>query len=618
MCSSSSFYGLPREGSVLDDRERHHQGDLADMIRSISGAATRLYSDSFSSSWTQPYHLATDNDNIVTDHQVPLTATAAAQDQNDPLFTFYHDQQQQPGACLVRPSSHLDVGYFGADPFSSTMIRDPLPREDGMMMMMNCSSNDHLYYSMSASNYTLATHNNLLPATASSTMTLMIMKSEGILEDASSESGSHLLCSSSATKDISSTIGDLGLQAEPTQQCQEPAAATSSIISMPNCNVIPRMHHISPDIVSQQASAPAPPSIDNNELPISPQNKETLLLKPAPVSSSDFAVFGGSGDIDSSSNRMLDQTRTAENICGHLTETISSPRNPAVKRRKNLTKKVVCVPAPAPANSRSSGEVVPSDLWAWRKYGQKPIKGSPYPRGYYRCSSSKGCWARKQVERSRTDPNMLVITYTSEHNHPWPTQRNALAGSTRSQPSKNKSSTPGSNTTSQLTTGAIQQQQHLIEHGHALHSKCNVEESEKQRGDEPADANKIMITSQSKDEKEVPAISDTFIKEELGDADHVGDEDDTNNQLDRNDGCDANQLGATYNHYDSNKHWCSQKIFRPTIGLHEDGNYQQTPVEQSQDDFFAELGGISGNDAFSYLDWPSLERKTTTRTLHDG
>jgi len=28
---------------------------------------------------------------------------------------------------------------------------------------------------------------------------------------------------------------------------------------------------------------------------------------------------------------------------------------------------------------------------------------------------------RKQVEKSRTDPNMLVITYTSDHNHPWPT-----------------------------------------------------------------------------------------------------------------------------------------------------------------------------------------------------
>ncbi|CAN6288647.1 unnamed protein product [Urochloa humidicola] len=113
---------------------------------------------------------------------------------------------------------------------------------------------------------------------------------------------------------------------------------------------------------------------------------------------------------------------------------------PSIKRRKSQTKKVVCIPAPVapPPGSggrpSTSGEVVPSDLWAWRKYGQKPIKGSPYPRGYYRCSSSKGCSARKQVERSRTDPSMLVITYTSDHNHPWPTQRNALAGSIRPPP----------------------------------------------------------------------------------------------------------------------------------------------------------------------------------------
>uniref|UniRef100_A0A0E0K3Y7 WRKY domain-containing protein n=1 Tax=Oryza punctata TaxID=4537 RepID=A0A0E0K3Y7_ORYPU len=123
----------------------------------------------------------------------------------------------------------------------------------------------------------------------------------------------------------------------------------------------------------------------------------------------------------------------------------SSPRaGGGIKRRKNQARKVVCIPAPAAAGGRTSGEVVPSDLWAWRKYGQKPIKGSPYPRGYYRCSSSKGCSARKQVERSRTDPNMLVITYTSEHNHPWPTQRNALAGSTRSHHAKNSSSSSSS------------------------------------------------------------------------------------------------------------------------------------------------------------------------------
>lgn len=35
------------------------------------------------------------------------------------------------------------------------------------------------------------------------------------------------------------------------------------------------------------------------------------------------------------------------------------------------------------------------------------------------------------MERSRADPTMLIITYTAEHNHPAPTHRNSLAGTTR-------------------------------------------------------------------------------------------------------------------------------------------------------------------------------------------
>lgn len=49
-------------------------------------------------------------------------------------------------------------------------------------------------------------------------------------------------------------------------------------------------------------------------------------------------------------------------------------------------------------------------------------------RGYYRCSSNKGCLARKQVERSCNDPSMLIVSYTAEHNHPQPSHRNLLAG----------------------------------------------------------------------------------------------------------------------------------------------------------------------------------------------
>ncbi|KAG7959191.1 hypothetical protein I3843_10G059500 [Carya illinoinensis] len=107
----------------------------------------------------------------------------------------------------------------------------------------------------------------------------------------------------------------------------------------------------------------------------------------------------------------------------------SSPR----KSRRDIHKRVVSVPIKDVEGSRLKGEssTPPYDSWAWRKYGQKPIKGSPYPRGYYRCSSSKGCPARKQVERNRLDPTMLVVTYSCEHNHPWPASRNHHSASSK-------------------------------------------------------------------------------------------------------------------------------------------------------------------------------------------
>ncbi|OIW19389.1 hypothetical protein TanjilG_09409 [Lupinus angustifolius] len=55
-----------------------------------------------------------------------------------------------------------------------------------------------------------------------------------------------------------------------------------------------------------------------------------------------------------------------------------------------------------------------ADRYSWRKYGQKYIKGAPYPR----CSSVKGCPARKRVERDEEDFNILVISYLGDHCHP--------------------------------------------------------------------------------------------------------------------------------------------------------------------------------------------------------
>uniref|UniRef100_A0A0E0JZL0 WRKY transcription factor WRKY51 n=1 Tax=Oryza punctata TaxID=4537 RepID=A0A0E0JZL0_ORYPU len=83
-----------------------------------------------------------------------------------------------------------------------------------------------------------------------------------------------------------------------------------------------------------------------------------------------------------------------------------------------------------PAISSQNADI-PADDYSWRKYGQKPIKGSPYPRGYYKCSTVRGCPARKHVERDPREPVMLIVTYDGDHRHGEPTDRleDALASS---------------------------------------------------------------------------------------------------------------------------------------------------------------------------------------------
>lgn len=72
-------------------------------------------------------------------------------------------------------------------------------------------------------------------------------------------------------------------------------------------------------------------------------------------------------------------------------------------------------------NGRSTPPLIEKpaeDGYNWRKYGQKQVKGSEYPRSYYKCTHP-GCPVKKKVERSE-DGQVTQRVYKGKHNHPKP------------------------------------------------------------------------------------------------------------------------------------------------------------------------------------------------------
>ncbi|XP_058113083.1 probable WRKY transcription factor 2 [Magnolia sinica] len=69
------------------------------------------------------------------------------------------------------------------------------------------------------------------------------------------------------------------------------------------------------------------------------------------------------------------------------------------------------------------------DGYNWRKYGQKQVKGSEYPRSYYKCTHPN-CQVKKKVERSQ-EGHITEIIYKGAHNHPKPppSRRSAIGSS---------------------------------------------------------------------------------------------------------------------------------------------------------------------------------------------
>ncbi|MCI18083.1 putative WRKY transcription factor 69-like, partial [Trifolium medium] len=71
--------------------------------------------------------------------------------------------------------------------------------------------------------------------------------------------------------------------------------------------------------------------------------------------------------------------------------------------------------------------------------------------GYYRCSSSKGCPARKQVERSRVDPTNLLVTYAYDHNHSLPLPKSHSSSSAVTATATTTVDSPGDDSSGECT-----------------------------------------------------------------------------------------------------------------------------------------------------------------------
>ena len=65
-----------------------------------------------------------------------------------------------------------------------------------------------------------------------------------------------------------------------------------------------------------------------------------------------------------------------------------------------------------------AAEKTSDDGYNWRKYGQKLVKGSEFPRSYYKCTHPN-CEVKKLFERSH-DGQITEIVYKGTHDHPKP------------------------------------------------------------------------------------------------------------------------------------------------------------------------------------------------------
>nr|AFK33760.1 unknown [Medicago truncatula] len=134
------------------------------------------------------------------------------------------------------------------------------------------------------------------------------------------------------------------------------------------------------------------------------QRVQTGSIETASVSASASSYRSNNQSISSSSSEDLPEKSTVSDE--------KPPETPSKSKKKGEKR----IRQPRFAFMTKSEVDHLEDGYRWRKYGQKAVKNSPFPRSYYRCTNSK-CTVKKRVERSHEDPTIVITTYEGQHCH---------------------------------------------------------------------------------------------------------------------------------------------------------------------------------------------------------
>ncbi|XP_010551398.1 PREDICTED: probable WRKY transcription factor 57 [Tarenaya hassleriana] len=152
-----------------------------------------------------------------------------------------------------------------------------------------------------------------------------------------------------------------------------------------------------------------PPSSTSASTPAEPDPPP-----PSGISSCSSTTAPGAAVVEAStSNPSASSSSSEDPAPENSTGSVGNPPEIPKKEKKKVQKRIR---QPRFAFMTKSDVDNLEDGYRWRKYGQKAVKNSPFPRSYYRCTNSK-CTVKKRVERSSEDPSTVITTYEGQHCH---------------------------------------------------------------------------------------------------------------------------------------------------------------------------------------------------------